>query len=61
LVSSGLFYEIQSCIWEKDWEEIKKTIITTIDNIYKYKNSAMGILEAVSTDYTNLNLNASEI
>ena len=61
LVSSGLFYDIQKCIWEKDWEEIEKTIITTIDNIYKYKNSAMGILEAVSTDYTNLDLNASEI
>lgn len=61
LVSSGLFYEVQSCIWERDWEEIEKTIIATIDNIYKYKNSAMGILEAVSTDYTNLNLNASEI
>ena len=29
--------------------------------IYDYRNSVMGILEAVSTDYSNLNLNATEI
>lgn len=61
LVSSGLFYEVQSNIWEKDWEEIEKTIITTVDNIYKYKNSAMGILETISNDYSNLDLDATNI
>lgn len=61
LVSSGLFYEVKNNIWEKDWEEIEKTIIITIDNIYKYKNSAKGILEEVVADYGNLNLEASDI
>ena len=61
LISSGLFYEVQSCMWERDWEEIEKAIIATIDNIYKYKNSAKGILEEVVADYGNLNLEASDI
>lgn len=61
LVSSGLFDEVKNNIWEKDWEEIEKTIITTIDNIYKYQNSAKGILEEVVADYGNLNLEASDI
>lgn len=61
LVSSGLFYEVKNNIWEKDWEEIEKTIIATVDNIYKYKNSAMGILETISNDYSNLDLDATNI
>lgn len=61
LVGNGIFKEIIGCIYEDDWKEIQETIITSIDNLYKYKNSAMGILEMITTDYSNLNLDASEI
>ncbi|MBR2247148.1 MAG: hypothetical protein IJ880_09020 [Bacilli bacterium] len=32
-----------------------------IDEVYKYKNSALGILQAVSQDYSNLDLDADKI
>ena len=61
LVGNGIFKEIIGCIYEDDWKEIQETIIKTIDNIYKYKNSALGIMETISTDYSNLDFDASEI
>ena len=61
LVGNGIFKEIISCIYEDDWKEIQETILTTIDNIYKFKNSALGILEAVAVDYGALDFDAKNI
>ena len=33
----------------------------SIEAYYKYRNSVMGILENISADYSNLNLDATEI
>lgn len=61
LISSGLFKNIVSQISEEDWKDIQKTVAVTIDNIYKYKNSVVGIIENVMADYNGLNLDATEI
>ena len=61
LVSTGIFTDIIDCIREKDWVEIQAGVWDTIKNIYNYKNSIMGILETVTNDYNNLNLNATDI
>ena len=61
IVSTGIFTDIVDAIRERDWKEIQENVWTTIDNIYKYKNSAMGILDTISTDYKNLDLDATEI
>lgn len=61
LVSTGIFYEIIEHIRENDWKEIQENVWKTIENIYAYRNSVMGILDSVVTDYSNLNLDASEI
>ena len=61
LVSTGIFKDIVDVIRENDWKEIQENTWSTIKNIYDYKNSVMGILEAVSIDYNGLNLDASEI
>ena len=61
LVSTGIFKDIIDVIRENDWKEIQENTWSTIKNIYDYKNSVMGILEAVSIDYNGLNLDASEI
>ena len=61
LVSAGIFADIVNAICENDWKEIQDNTWTTIKNIYDYRNSAVGILEAVSTDYSGLNLDATEI
>lgn len=61
LVSTGIFADIIAVIRENDWKEIQENTWTTIDNIYKYKNSVAGIMDMLSTDYNNLNFDATEI
>lgn len=61
LVSTGIFEDIVNVIRESDWKEIEENVWMTIHNIYEYRNSVMGILDTVSADYNNLNLNAGEI
>lgn len=61
LVSTGIFTDVINVIREKDWSEIQENVWSTINNIYNYKNSVVGILDTISSDYSNLNLDASEI
>lgn len=61
LVSTGIFTDIISGICESDWKEIQEDVWSTIKNIYDYRNSAVGILQSAATDYSALNLDATEI
>lgn len=61
LVSTGIFIDIVNCMGERELPEIQEAVEKTIENIYKYHNSVLGILEAVSQDYDNLNLDALKI
>ena len=61
LVSTGIFTDIIGAIREEDWIEIQDNIWSTIENIYDYKNSAAGILEMISNDYSAVNFNLEEI
>lgn len=61
LVSTGIFNNIVDCIREKDWTEIQVGVWDTIKNIYDYKNSVMGILDTMSSDYSKLSLDVNEI
>lgn len=61
IISSGLFNKIVKLIPEDEWKDLQNTVWQTISNIYDYKNSIMGILDTISTDYHALNLDASEI
>lgn len=61
LVSTGIFTDVLNAICDSDWEEIQENIWDTIKSIYQYKNSAMGILDIISSDYNNLNFDAMEI
>lgn len=61
VVSTGFYNRVIETI---PCEEINSLIIAigdTIDAFYCYRNSVMGILENISTDYSNLNLDASVI
>ena len=60
LVQAGIFDEIIAIIGD-EWKEIQESTYAVIKNIYEYKNSAMGILEMVSSDYSDLNLDAINI
>ena len=61
LVSTGIFADIIAVIRENDWKEIQNSTWDTIKNIYDYRNSVLGILESITTDYSALNLEASDI
>ena len=62
LVSSGLWKAIENKLAEVgDLSIIQITVREVIDEIYKYKNSTLGILQAVSEDYSNLELNINKL
>ena len=62
LVSSGLYKEVFNKLYEvEEFQIINDTCHAVIDEIYKYKNSALGIMQAIVTDYSNLNLDATAI
>lgn len=58
---SGLMEEILNAIPEQEIMEIENSIKKAIKSIYDYQNSVMGILDNVSSDYSNLNLDALNI
>lgn len=61
LVGNGFSAAVIKAIPELEYEEILTGIKRTIKSVYKYKNSILGILEAISQDYSNLNLDALQI
>ena len=61
VMSTSLYEKVRSSISHDDYVIIMKTVEQTIHNIYEYKNSAMGILDTISTDYSNLNFDAASI
>ena len=61
-VSSGLSGKIiGETINPYEYQQIQKWVYETINSIYSYKNSVMGILDTISTDYSELNLNVEQI
>ena len=61
LISTGLAKKVINSIPEEEYHEIICGISDTIDAVYTYQNSVMGILDSISQDYSSLDLNATEI
>lgn len=61
LFHNGLAQLIYANIPETEIGAITAIVEATIENIYKYKNSALGVLEAVQTDYSDLNLDITNL
>lgn len=61
LDSNGVINQIVSVIPEDEYHFLIDGINDTIDAVYTYQNSILGILDTVSQDYNNLNLDATEI
>lgn len=61
IVSSGLYAKVLEVIPSNEHCNLLNAIKKSIDAIYAYQNSVMGILDTINSDYSNLNLNASEI
>lgn len=61
LVGNGFAELVFKAIPERELNELLNGIDKTITSVYKYQNSVLGILETVSQDYSNLNLDALQI
>ena len=64
LVSSGLWNQVKYALQDtkpNEWDIIIQTTKQVIDEIYRFKTSALGIIQAVAEDYKNLDLDAEKI
>ena len=46
---------------EGEVDNIFALVYSTAEHFYKYRNSVYGVLDALNTDYNNLNLDAEAI
>lgn len=60
-ISSGFAEVVMENIPNKEYNYIKDSVIETIQNVYKYRNSALGIFETITSDYSALDLDATEL
>lgn len=61
LYQSGLLSQIIEVIPEQERTSLYKSLHESIDAVYAYYNSVMGVLDTISTDYTNLNLDVENL
>ena len=61
VVSSGLVNKVTDLIPEEELDEVINGVAQSVKAIYAYRNSVLGILESISKDYSNLDLDATEI
>lgn len=61
LSGSKLYDKIVENIPVEEYLNVVNGIDETIDAVYTYRNSVMGILDTISNDYSNLSLEAAEI
>lgn len=61
VLSSGLYDKVLEAMPTDEFDRIDVSAHATIRNIYNYKNSAMGILNSISTDYSDLDLNVQAL
>lgn len=60
LQSNGLFEKIFNSIPREELEELMGGVWDSCDAIYTYRNSVMGILDNVSADYDNVNVDVNK-
>lgn len=61
LKGSGFLAEVKCAMAPEELKEIEKTIYDMINNLYEYHRSALGVLQAMSEDYNNLNFDIDNI
>lgn len=61
VVSTGLMTQIRENIDEAELLTLFNWCKETCEHLYQYRNSVYAILDALGTDYENLNLNIEEI
>ena len=58
--SNGLFDKILEAIPNEEFNDLLNSTWDSVDAIYTYRNSVMGILDNVSADYDNVNVDVNK-
>ena len=58
--SNGLFDKILEAIPAEEFNDLLNSTWDSVDAIYTYRNSIMGILDNVSADYDNVNVDVNK-
>lgn len=61
LEENGIIDEVIKLIPEEEYRTLWDGVVELADNIYAYQTSVLGILDTVSRDYKNLDLDAQKI
>lgn len=61
LAGSGLFDDIFTVLPQREYKSIVMWLSKTAEHIYEYRNSIYGILDAMNTDYKNLDLDVDSL
>lgn len=61
LTGSGLIQAIYDKMASSEYTTLITAVEEIIEEIYRYKNSALGILQNISEDYDNLNLDINQL
>lgn len=61
VISSGLVKEVVNAMDKVEYDDLISAIQRSANAVYEYKNSIFGILDAITTDYNSLNLDALNI
>lgn len=61
LFQNGIIAAVINAIDTNEYTDLIQAIYDSIESIYKYQNSVLGVLDTISTDYSNLDLDASNI
>ena len=61
LASTGVLRQIIEAIPEREYSEVCCGVWNSIDAIYKYQNSVLGLLDTIKTDYNNMKLDIDSL
>lgn len=61
LIGNGFMGAILENLPKNEYQILYEDLMNIINSIYTYQNSVMGILDSVSQDYSNLDLDATKI
>ena len=61
VISNGLVKEVVNAMDKVEYDDLISAIQRSANAVYEYKNSVFGILDAITTDYNSLNLDALNI
>ena len=61
LCGNGVIAAVRAAMCSEEFNELQDGLRRTVSALYAYRNSAVGILETISTDYKNLDYDVTQL